>query len=120
MRVVRRAGQGPIYLYTCPNVRFEGNAAYTNRPPGGSFRGMGGPLGHFALECLVDEIADALGMDPLDYRLRHHVRKEGQPGTRRTPAGELIPDEPVEGGVPFSSHGLRECLEAGGAPLGWG
>jgi xanthine dehydrogenase molybdenum-binding subunit len=119
MAVVRRAGQGAIYLYTCPHVRFEGTAAYTNRPPGGSFRGMGGPLGHFALECLVDEIADALGIDPLDYRLRHHVRKEGQPGTRQTPPGELIPDEPVEGGVPFSSHGLRECLEAGAARIGW-
>ena len=119
MRVVRRVGQGPIYLYTCPNVRFEGNAAYTNRPPGGSFRGMGGPLGHFALECLVDEVADALGVDPLEYRLRHHVRREGQPGARQTPPGELLPDEPVEGGVPFSSHGLRECLEAGAARIGW-
>ncbi len=119
MRVVRRAGQGAIYLYACPNVRFEGNAAYTNRPPGGSFRGMGGPLGHFALECLVDEIADGLGVDPLDYRLRHHVPKEGQPGTRQTPPGEIIPDEPAEGGVPFSSHGLRECLEAGAARIGW-
>jgi len=119
MRVVRRAGQGAIYLYTCPHVRYEGNAAYTNRPPGGSYRGMGGPLGHFALECLVDEIADALGMDPLDYRLRHHVRKEGQPGKRQTPPGEIMPDEPVEGGVPFSSHGLRECLEAGAARIGW-
>src|SRR3990172_5638347 len=42
MRVVRRAGQGPIYLYTCPNVRFEGNAAYTNRPPARS-GGWAGP-----------------------------------------------------------------------------
>ncbi len=119
MAVVRRAGQGAIYLYTCPHVRFAGTAAYTNRPPGGSYRGMGGPLGHFALECLVDEIADALGADPLDYRLRHHVRKEGQPGARQTLPGELIPDEPMEGGVPFSSHGLRECLEAGAARIGW-
>ena len=119
MRVVRRAGQGALYLYQCPNARFEGSAAYTNRPPGGSYRGMGGPLGHFALECLVDEMAEALGTDPLDFRLRHHVRPEGQPGARQTPPGEMLPDEPVEGGIPFSSHGLRDCLEAGAARIGW-
>jgi len=117
--VVRRTGQGPLYLYTCPNARYEGHIAYTNTPPCGSYRGLGAPLGHFALECLADEIADALGIDPLDFRLRHHVPREGQPGTRRTPPGALIPDEPVEGGVPFSSNGLRECLEAGAARIGW-
>ncbi|MGH7752602.1 MAG: molybdopterin cofactor-binding domain-containing protein, partial [Gemmatimonadales bacterium] len=117
--VVRRTGQGPLYLYTCPNARYEGHIAYTNTPPCGSYRGLGAPLGHFALESLVDEIADALQIDPLEFRLRHHVRKEGQPGARKTPPGELIPDEPVEGGVPLSSNALRECLEAGAARIGW-
>jgi CO/xanthine dehydrogenase Mo-binding subunit len=117
--VVRRTGQGALYLYACPNARFEGRVAYTTAPPGGSYRGLGAPLGHFALECLVDEMADALGMDPLDFRLRHHVRKEGQPGARKTPPGQLVPDEPVEGGVPFSSNALHECLEQGAARIGW-
>lgn len=117
--VVRRIGQGPLYLYTCPNVRFEGIPVYTNRPAGGSFRGLGAPLGHFALEVLVDEAAAALGVDPLDYRLRFHVRPEGQPGRRVTPQGQPLPDEPVEGGVPFASNGLRACLLAGAERIGW-
>jgi len=117
--VVRRIGQGPLYLYACPNVRFEGIPVYTNRPAGGSFRGLGAPLGHFALEVLMDEAAAALGMDPLDYRLRFHVRQEGQPGRRVTPRDQPLPDEPVEGGVPFSSNGLGACLLAGAERIGW-
>lgn len=119
IRVVRRVGQGPLYLYHCANSRYTGVAAYTNRPAGGSFRGLGAPLGHFALEVLIDQIATSLDVDPLDYRLRHHVTLAGQPGQRTTPEDELLPDEPVEGGVPFSSNGLHECLLAGAEHIGW-
>jgi CO/xanthine dehydrogenase Mo-binding subunit len=119
IRVTRRTGQGALYLYTCPHARFEGATAYTHRPAGGSLRGLGAPLGHFALEVLVDQIAATLDIDPLDYRLQFHVTREGQPGPRSTPPDELLPDEPVEGGVPFSSNGLRECLLAGAEQIGW-
>jgi len=119
MQVTRRTGQGALYLYTCPNARFEGLTVYTNRPAGGSFRGLGAPLGHFALEVLIDQAADALGIDPLDYRLQFHVTDAGQPGQRTTPVDQLLPDEPVEGGVPFSSNGLRECILAGAERIGW-
>lgn len=119
LNVTRRTGQGALYLYTCPHARFEGATAYTNRPAGGSFRGLGAPLGHFALEVLIDQIAAALGIDPLDYRLRFHVTSSGQPGQRMTPPGQILPDEPVEGGVPFSSNGLHECLMAGAERIGW-
>ena len=119
MQVTRRTGQGALYLYTCPRARFEGLTVYTNRPAGGSFRGLGAPLGHFALEVLIDQAAGALGIDPLDYRLQFHVTDAGQPGQRTTPADQLLPDEPVEGGVPFSSNGLRACIVAGAERIGW-
>ncbi|MEE9147356.1 MAG: molybdopterin cofactor-binding domain-containing protein, partial [Candidatus Tectomicrobia bacterium] len=118
-RVTRRTGQGVLYLYTCPRAYFEGTTVYTNRPAGGSFRGLGAPLGHFALEVLMDQIAAAVNVDPLDYRLRFHVTSVGQPGQRTTPPDQLLPDEPVEGGVPFSSNGLRSCLLAGAERIGW-
>ena len=117
--VTRRIGQGPIYLYTTANARFEGRTVYTNRPAGGSFRGLGAPLGHFALEVLIDQIAHELDSDPLDYRLAHHVTPAGQPGVRQTPRDELVPDQPVEGGVPFSSNALRECILQGASRIGW-
>src|SRR6266581_2744436 len=96
MGVTRRTGQGALYLYTCPHARFEGLTVYTNRPAGGSFRGLGAPLGHFALEVLIDQVADGLGMDPLDYRLQCHVTDAGQPGQRTTPSDQLLPAGPVE------------------------
>ena len=117
--VVRRAGQGALYLYRCANVRYDGYLAYTNQPSGGSYRALGAPQGHFALEVLTNHIADELGMDPLDFRLLNHVGLEGQPGERVTPTNQIVDTQPVEGGIPFSSNGLRECLEMGAEAFGW-
>ena len=117
--VLRRTAQAGLYLYTCANVHYEGRLAYTNRPAAGSYRGLGAPQGHFALESLIDRGAEQLGIDPLDLRLRHHVRIEGQPGTRVTPSGDIIDTQPVEGGIPFSSNGLEECLRRGAGAIAW-
>ena len=117
--VVRRAGQGALYLYRCPNVRYDGYLAYTNTPSGGSYRALGAPQGHFALELIADRAARAVGMDPVEFRLKNHVGPEGQPGERTTPANEIIDTQPLEGGIPFSSNGLRECIERGAEAFGW-
>ncbi len=117
--VIRRAGQGALYLYRCPNVRYDGYLVYTNNPVAGSYRALGAPQGHFALESLMDRVAEGLGMDPLDFRLRNHVGPEGQPGERVTPRGQIVDTQPVEGGIPFSSNGLRECLVRGAETVGW-
>lgn len=117
--VVRRAGQGALYLYRCANARYDGYLAYTNQPSGGSYRALGAPQGHFALEVLINHIADELGMDPLDFRLLNHVGIDGQPGERVTPANQIVDTQPIEGGIPFSSNGLRECLEIGAEAFGW-
>ena len=117
--VVRRAGQGALYLYRCPNVRYDGYLTYTNTPSGGSYRALGAPQGHFALEVIADRAAEAVGMDPVEFRLKNHVRLEGQPGERVTPANQIMDTQPVEGGVPFSSNGLRECIEKGAEAFGW-
>ena len=117
--VARRAGQGILYLYHCANVKYEAHLAYTNRPTAGSYRALGAPQGHFALESLMDRAAEHFGMDPLDFRLKNHVRPEGQPGQRTTPPDQVIDSQPLEGGIPFSSNGLRQCLELGSEAFGW-
>ena len=117
--VVRRAGQGALYLYRCANVRYDGYLAYTNTPSGGSYRALGAPQGHFALELIADRAARAVGMDPVEFRFKNHVGPEGQPGERTTPANEIIDTQPLEGGIPFSSNGLRECIERGAEAFGW-
>ena len=117
--VARRAGQGILYLYHCANAKYRARLAYTNRPTAGSYRALGAPQGHFALESLMDRAAQHFGIDPLDFRLMHHVRPAGQPGRRQSPPQQIIDSQPLEGGIPFSSNGLRECLERGAAAFGW-
>ena len=117
--VVRRAGQGALYLYRCPNVKYEGQIVYTNTPTAGSYRALGAPQGHFALESLSDQVADKLNIDPLKFRLMNHVGLEGQPGERTTPKNQIIDTQPVEGGIPFSSNELRQCLILGADAIGW-
>ena len=117
--VARRTGQASLYLYHCPNAKYEASVAYTNRPVAGSYRALGAPQGHFALETLMDRAAEALGMDPLEFRLKNRVRPEGQPGSRVSPPDQIIDSQPVEGGLPFSSNGLEECLRLGAEAFGW-
>ena len=118
--VARRTGQGMLYLYRCPNVRFDARPVATNKPVSGSYRALGAPQGHFALETLMDRAAEAIGMDPLAFRLRNRVPPEGQAGRRVTPPDEIVDGQPLEGGIPFSSNGLEECLRRGAAEFGWG
>ncbi len=117
--VARRMGQAALYLYHCPNVKYEAYLAYTNRPVAGSYRALGAPQGHFALESLMDRVAEALDMDPLDFRRRNQVRPSGQPGRRTTPPDQIVDTQPVEGGIPFSSNGLDQCLRLGAEAFGW-
>ena len=80
--------------YRIPNLLLEGYAVYTNKTNFGSFRAPSGPQANFAVESQMDAIADALGIDPLDFRLKNIVR-EGEEG----PTGQVL-----------SAVGLEECL----------
>jgi CO/xanthine dehydrogenase Mo-binding subunit len=62
-------------VYRTPNVRINCHMVYTNTVPGGHFRGPGQAQGVFAAESMVDIVARDLGVDPLEYRLRHVVTK---------------------------------------------
>ncbi len=69
---VRSACGGP---YKMANVRLESSEIYTNTVPCGHMRSPGEPQGVFAIESHVDEVAHAIGMDPLEFRLRNVVRE---------------------------------------------
>ena len=71
--------------YRIPNLLLEGYAVYTNKTNCGSFRAPSGPQANFAVESQMDVIADALGLDPLELRLRNIVR-EGDEG----PTGQVL------------------------------
>ncbi|HEX8457300.1 MAG TPA: molybdopterin cofactor-binding domain-containing protein [Pyrinomonadaceae bacterium] len=60
--------------YEVPRYRFRGLRAFTNKPPCGPKRGHGTPQPRFGLEVQLDKIADDLGLDPAEMRLRHLVK----------------------------------------------
>jgi CO/xanthine dehydrogenase Mo-binding subunit len=61
--------------YEIPNVNVDSYAVYTNNIPNGAFRGFGGPQGAFAAETQVNRLAEALGIDPVEIRLRNILRE---------------------------------------------
>ncbi|MGH7399326.1 MAG: xanthine dehydrogenase family protein molybdopterin-binding subunit [Candidatus Rokuibacteriota bacterium] len=89
--------------YRTPNLHLEGYAVYTNKTNCGSYRAPSGPQANFAVESQMDIIADALGIDPLELRLRNIVR-EGDEG----PTGQVL-----------TAVGLEECLRRAADAIGW-
>lgn len=55
--------------YVMPNLRLEASAVYTNTVPGAAFRSIGGPQAVWAKESHMDNVAAAIGMDPVEFRL---------------------------------------------------
>jgi len=70
--------------YEIPNAHVDSYALTTNNIPGGAFRGFGGPQGAFAAECQMNKLAEALGIDPVELRLKN-VLREGSLLTTQTP-----------------------------------
>ncbi len=62
--------------YEIPNAHIDSYAITTNNVPGGAFRGFGGPQGAFAAENQINKLAEALGMDPVDIRLKNALTEE--------------------------------------------
>ncbi|MEB3181313.1 MAG: molybdopterin cofactor-binding domain-containing protein [Nostocaceae cyanobacterium] len=71
--VVFLAGYIPLGLYRCPHKKFQGFAVYTNTMPAGAFRGYGATQGVFAMENHIDEIANKLGIDPVEIRQKNLI-----------------------------------------------
>jgi CO/xanthine dehydrogenase Mo-binding subunit len=94
------AAPGP---YRIPNVRVDARCVYTNQPPAGAFRGYGQMQSAWARERAVDLLAERLGLDPLELRLRNLLRDGDVYCT-----GETMRD------VHFA-----ECLEAAARAIGW-
>lgn len=77
---------------------------YTNLMTGGAMRGYGIPQGDFVTECVADDLAHAVGMDPLAFRLKNCVKE-----------GYMDPHL----GIAFHSYGLKACMEKGKDYIGW-
>jgi xanthine dehydrogenase molybdenum-binding subunit len=83
-------------LYRVPHVRFSADCVYTNNPITGAVRGYGNPQSTFFVETLMDRLAAALDLDPVEFRVRNANR----------------PNEETPQGLKITSCGHKECLEA--------
>ncbi|TFG47991.1 MAG: hypothetical protein E4H33_04965, partial [Anaerolineales bacterium] len=57
--------------YRIPNVQIDSYVVYPNSPLSGAMRGFGSPQSHFAVESMVDSMADKIGMDPIQIRMKN-------------------------------------------------
>lgn len=114
LTVMSVTGNRALSLYRCPNVRYEAHAVYTNLAVAGAFRGYGCPQGFFALESHVDEVAAALGEDPLEFRKRNHVQ-EGDD----QPIAQVLGEGREGFKQVIRSCGLPRCIEQGAKAIGW-
>jgi len=89
--------------YEIPNVRVDVDGVYTNNPPSGAFRGFGAPQGIFAAEMQMNRLAGALGMDPVELRMKNLLR-DGSLTSMGTP---------LPGGVSLVEV-TRQCALAAG------
>jgi len=90
-------------LYKCQSVRFKTQIVFTNNMYAGAMRGYGNPQGTFALESLMDDLAEKIGMDPLELRMKNCNQ----------------PNEETLQGFKVTTCGLPECLKVCGDRIGW-
>ena len=95
-KVMGRATTHSTGPYVIPHVKIDCYAMYTNNPPAGAFRGFGALQAAFAIECLMDQVAEEMGIHPVELRRMNALRQ----GTI-TNTGQHLEE----------SVGLLECID---------
>jgi len=97
-----RCAEPLIDVYKCPNVKVEEYTVFTNTGASRPTRAPGHVQGTFALEGLLDELANEISMNPLELREKNYSTKN---------LGDT--------GIPYSSKGLDKCYQLGADKIGW-
>ncbi len=115
LTVLANTGSKTLPLYNkAPNAHFYGQAVYTNLPVPGAYRGYGATQGYFPLETAMDELAERLGIDPIELRRRNHIRVgETSPIFEKLGEGREGVEQTVK------SCELERCLQIGAERIGW-
>ncbi|MFP4499148.1 MAG: xanthine dehydrogenase family protein molybdopterin-binding subunit, partial [Vulcanimicrobiota bacterium] len=115
LTVICNSGSKVLPLYNkAQNVDFYGDSVYTNLPVGGAYRGYGATQGAFAMEAAMDELAEKLGIDPVELRKRNHIRTgESSPVFAALGEGKAGVEQKI------GSCGLDQCIERGCREFDW-
>ena len=98
---IEPAGENTTKVYACKNILVHSKSARLDTNAPGWMRGPGSGFGQFAVEVTVDMLAEKVGLDPLEMRLRNYA--DVDPST----------------GHEWSSKSLHQCYEAGSQRIGW-
>ncbi len=90
-------------LYAGENRLIRTRLSELHLPKGGAMRAPGEAVGLLALECAMDELAEKVGVDPVELRIRNDIQYDPEKGPSR----------------PFSSRKLVQCLRIGAERFGW-
>ncbi len=104
VNITRASGYSSTGPYEIPNVHADSYCVYTNHPVGGAFRGFGMPEIHWGIEQIIDLLAEKIGIDKVEFRLKNCVRE-----------GSIIAT-----GSKMHPVGLSECIEKAAAAINWG
>lgn len=77
-----------LNMYNIESILIDANDVVVNKPKSAAYRAPGSPQATFAVECVVDEICEQLGMDPLEFRLKN-ASKEGDRQASGVPFGRV-------------------------------
>jgi CO/xanthine dehydrogenase Mo-binding subunit len=91
--------------HACPNVLWEIYVSRTNHPAAGPYRGRSDSESHFPIDTVVDELAHAARMDPIEFRLKNRIHE-----------GEDLCSAP---GKVMSGVGVEEAVRKGAEAIGW-
>jgi xanthine dehydrogenase molybdenum-binding subunit len=97
-----------VSLYKLPHKSYMGKAIYTNKVPACAFRGYGNPQITWVVETMMDTLAEKIGVDPLDLRLKNYIG-EGDLFWGQGPSVKSI----------IESCGVEEILKTGADIIGW-
>ena len=104
-----KAAAGP---YRIPHARITASQVYTNGVPGGYMRGPGRVQATFAIECQIDCVAKAIGMDPLELRVKNLVRDGDETGVGES-FREVRGVETLEAAVEAAGYRSRRPANTG-------
>jgi xanthine dehydrogenase molybdenum-binding subunit len=97
-----------VSMYKWRNIRYIGKAVYTNKVPACALRGYGAPEVQWAVETIMDELAEELKIDPIELRLKNYVGR-----------GEIFWGQGPTVKSIIKSDGVPELLEKGRKLIGW-
>ncbi len=95
--------------YVCPNVRVRSHSWATNTVPYGAFRGFGAPQAVFAVERHMDEVAAAIGMDPIELRRRNFLHDGDTTATEQVMREPVILDQLLDRALHESDYYARRA-----------